>query len=59
VSNIGYEYKILVGKPVRKRLLGRHGHIWHDNIKRILKKYVGKLWTAFIWLRLGSNGGNS
>jgi hypothetical protein len=27
------EYEILVGKPEGKRQLGRHRHIWEDNIK--------------------------
>jgi hypothetical protein len=26
-------YRILVGKPERKRLPGRHRHRWEDNIK--------------------------
>jgi hypothetical protein len=24
----------------------------------ILEKYGGKLWTGFVWHRIGSNGGN-
>jgi hypothetical protein len=27
-------YRILVGKPEGKRLLGRHRHRWEDNIRR-------------------------
>jgi hypothetical protein len=28
-----HAYRILVVKPERKRLLGRHGRRWDDNIK--------------------------
>jgi hypothetical protein len=28
-------YIVLVGKPEGKRLLGRPGHIWENNIKRV------------------------
>jgi hypothetical protein len=28
--------RVLVGKPVRKRPLGRHWHRWEDNIKMYL-----------------------
>jgi hypothetical protein len=31
-------YKILVGKPVGKRLLGRTRHMWVDNIKMDLRE---------------------
>jgi hypothetical protein len=25
-------------------------------LERMLRKYVGKVWTGFIWLRKGTNG---
>ena len=31
-------YRVLVGKPERKRPLGRHKHIWEDNIKMDLQE---------------------
>jgi hypothetical protein len=31
-------FRILVGKPEGKRPLGRHRHMWEDNIKWILEK---------------------
>jgi hypothetical protein len=31
-------YRIFVGKPEGKRLLGRHGHRWEDNIKMGLRE---------------------
>jgi hypothetical protein len=33
-------YNILVGKPEGKRLLGRPGHRWEDNIKMDLREIV-------------------
>ena len=30
-------YRVLVGKPERKRPLGRHKHRWEDNIKMDLQ----------------------
>jgi len=32
-------YRVLVGKPEGKRLLGRPRQRWGDNIKRILRKW--------------------
>jgi hypothetical protein len=57
-------YRILVGKPGRKRSLGRHGHRWDDNIKMDLRE-DGLMWarnpavirTALICLRIGTSGG--
>jgi len=31
-----YAYRILIGKPQRKRLLDRHKQKWYDNIKTSL-----------------------
>jgi hypothetical protein len=31
-------YRILVGKPEGKRLLGKHKHRWEDNIKMDLRE---------------------
>jgi len=31
-------YRVLVGKPEEKRLLGRHRHRWGDNIKMDLQE---------------------
>jgi hypothetical protein len=33
-------YNILVGKPERKRLLGRPRHKWKDNIRMDLREIV-------------------
>jgi hypothetical protein len=49
----------LARKPEGKRQLGRPRRIWEDNnMSRMdLKKYGRKLWTGFIWLRIGTCGG--
>jgi hypothetical protein len=49
-------YNIWVGKPERRRLLGRAWRRWEDNIlKLLLRKEGGKVWTGCIWLRIGTN----
>jgi hypothetical protein len=42
-------YRILVGKPERKRPLGRPRHKWEDNIKMDLRD-VG--WSGMDWIDL-------
>jgi hypothetical protein len=37
-------YRVLVGKPERKRPLGRPRHTWEDNIKDNLQEVVGGDW---------------
>jgi hypothetical protein len=49
------EYKILVGRPEGKRLLGRPGHRW-ECLKWISEEYGVWMWTGFIWLRIRSSG---
>ena len=52
-------YRVLVGKPEGKRLLGRPRHIWEDNIKMILQE-VGcwGVWTGSSWLRIVTGSGH-
>jgi hypothetical protein len=52
-------YRIWVGKPEGKRPLGRLRRTsrWVDNIKLILERYNGVVWTGLIWLRIGTSGG--
>jgi hypothetical protein len=50
-------YRILVGKPERKRPLGRQRHRWVDNIKLDLRGKYGMVWTGSICLRIGASGG--
>jgi hypothetical protein len=50
-------YKVLVGKPEGKRLLGRHRCRWEDNIKLDLQEVgCGVIWTGSTWLRMGMGG---
>lgn len=49
--------KILEGKLKLKTQLGRYRLIQGTITKRILKNLYIKLWTAYIWLRIGSSGG--
>jgi hypothetical protein len=49
-----YAYRILVGKPESKRLLGRPRRRWVDNIKIDLR-YDGMEWTGPIWLTIGTS----
>lgn len=43
------------GILVVKRLLGRLSHTWENNVKMHLK-YVWRVWTGLIWLKVGSSG---
>jgi hypothetical protein len=49
-------YKVLVGKPERKKTLGRPRHRWEDNITMDIQD-VG-LRNVLIWLRTGTGGGH-
>jgi len=50
-------HRVLMGKPERKRLLGRPRHRWEDNIKMDLRE-VGGVKTGWSWLRIGTDGGH-
>jgi hypothetical protein len=49
-------YRVLVGKPKRKRPLERPRHRWEDRIKMDLREIGCGLWNGFIWLRIGIVG---
>jgi hypothetical protein len=49
-------YRIFMGKPERKRLLGRPRRRWVDNIKVDFRQ-DDMVWIGFVWLRIGSSGG--
>jgi hypothetical protein len=51
-------YRVLVGKPERKRPLGRHGRRWEDNIKMDLQEVDVGVWIGSSWLRIGTGGGH-
>jgi hypothetical protein len=42
-------YRILLGKPEGKRLLGRRRRIWEDNTKMDLREIE---WNAMDWIDL-------
>jgi hypothetical protein len=49
-------YKILFRKSEGKRPLGRPRHRWRILLEWILGNQGDKLWTAFIWLSIGTSG---
>ena len=49
-------HMVLVGKPERKRQLGRPRRRLEDNIKMDFRKWVVR--TGWIWLRIGTGGGH-
>jgi hypothetical protein len=50
-------YRILVGRPEGRRLLGRPRRRWENNIKMDLQEVGWGAWTGLIWLRIGTGGG--
>jgi hypothetical protein len=52
-------YRMLVGKPGKKRPLGRPRHRWVDNSKMDPREigWDGVEWIGWIWLRIGTSGG--
>jgi hypothetical protein len=51
-------YRLLVGKPKGKKILGRPRRRWVDNsvLGWILERWDGVMWTGFVWLRIGTGG---
>ena len=43
--------QILVSSLQGKRLLGRHRHVWEDNIKMDHQEVIMWMWTGFMWFR--------
>jgi hypothetical protein len=50
-------YKVLVGKPEGKRLLGRPRRRWEDRMRMDRREIVEGVWIGFDWLRIGTGGG--
>jgi hypothetical protein len=50
-------YSTLVRKLEWKRPLVRPRNRWSIILDRILGVQIGKVWTGFIWLRIGTSGG--
>jgi len=49
-------YRVLVGKPVGGRPLGRPRHRRKDNIKNDLQEVRWGAWTGLVWLRIRTGG---
>jgi hypothetical protein len=43
-------YRVLMGNPEGKRLLGRPRYRWDDNIKMDLQEVQCGVWTGLSWL---------
>ena len=50
-------YLMLVGRPERKKPLGRPRRRWKDNIKTDLQEVIWDAWTGSIYLSTGTGGG--
>ena len=51
-------YRVLVGKPVGKRPMGRPRPRWEDDNKMDLQEVGCGVWTGSSWLRIGTGGGH-
>jgi hypothetical protein len=49
-------YRFLVGKPERKRPLGRPRRRWENFIKVDLREIGWGVWSGFTWLRIQTVG---
>jgi hypothetical protein len=49
-------HRVLVGKPERKRSLGRPRRRWEDNIKMDLQEVGGVVGTVWSWIMIGTGG---
>jgi hypothetical protein len=50
-------YQILIGKSEGKRSFGRPRGRWEDDIRNDPREICWKVWTGYIWLRIGASGG--
>jgi hypothetical protein len=60
VANMGEirtMYKIVVQKPEGNVPIGRPRHRWKGYVKRNFKETGERVYTEFIWLKIGSSGG--
>ena len=51
-------YRVLVGKPEGKRLLGRPRRRGRIILRWIFRKWDVGAWTGSSWLRIGTAGGH-
>jgi hypothetical protein len=52
IGEMGNAYKILIGKPERKKHLGSPRRRWQDNIRMDLENLA---WGVVNWIRLGQD----
>jgi hypothetical protein len=60
VARMGKErevYRVLVGKPEGRKLLGRPRRRWVGNIGRISRRSAVGIWTGLGWPRIETCGG--
>jgi hypothetical protein len=50
-------FRVLVGKPERRRKLQRPRRRWEDNIKMDLRELGLGAWTGKMWIRTRTGGG--
>jgi len=50
-------YRVLVGKPEKKRPLGIPRHRWDYNINMYIQEVGWRSWTGSIWFRIGTGFG--
>jgi hypothetical protein len=50
-------YKVLMGKPERKRPLGRPRRRWEDGIRMDLREIGLGMWIGFDWPTTRTGGG--
>jgi hypothetical protein len=51
-------YRVLMGKPEKKRPLGRPRLRWEDNIKMDFQEVECGVWTGLSWLKIETVGGH-
>jgi hypothetical protein len=49
-------YRLLVGKPERKRPTGRPRCRWVNNLSWIMERWNGVVWTGLVWVRIETFG---
>ena len=50
-------YRVFIGRPERKRPLGRHRLRWEDKIKMDLQEVGWGAWDELTWLKIGAGRG--
>jgi len=50
-------YRVLLGKPEGRRLLGRPRRRWADNVRWIYRRWEVGIWTGLGWPRVETGGG--